>query len=774
MRRLILAAALTLPFAAWAETVPTYQAPPGLTAGSSATGATPTTGSSTAMPATPAQPAAKPATPAAPAGAGSGAAKVKQTTQQKVVTSVIQEEPIADNPAIEARLPGLKSQPSLADIGDKLDYVVISGVPAATQAGGTKRVGIEWTIVTRTDTGQTITLPTPLSSALRVKGDTLPAKSKVTARGDADELYKTIRLLFENSGPGLQTAAATGGAAKNDAKGGSTPTTNGQQSSQGDVSTKQLKQTEMEDDEEKDSYTEYGSTTESCKIRIDLGQMAAVQQEAPTETTDGKTEVGACSDGSTRYPILKTQIGCDDVLGESEAQGQSRLYYVGSDGKPIEVEACAPDAELVYPIVEEAGTCTTYVDASAGRVFDQAERVYRNNKSVRIVVEACRPTGEGYPIAQTAEGCELKDDFTKAVTTRQIRDYYEKGGVQYFVSACHDSEESYPHQEEACQVEVDLENRVAYEASRIFIDTPTGKQYRSLCSPKGNGIGLVATTGGCELIHYDYPSAMQSRGAERLYYNTSDGQTIFVTNCQENTTVYPWQFERTGYQHNDEAKTSTELLKASITLASQTVEVAAAAVWSNSALIPYTLDSVQDVPNAQAKTYMGCDAYAPTTKTETYKRADATTYTLGVGPGTPSGPVDECTRTTETQTLASHSCRGGGPNCAAQFTSPAGMMKIGAFQKSESGSHCAAERNTTSGTAWSQRQTRTVTQYPAGAGGGTTTTAWALDSYVQAGSWTYTYTTEESVRYGSTCGQDDKACTKTEQCSGYDSNAMPW
>jgi hypothetical protein len=742
MRKILVLAALLSVASlstATAQNAPTYQPPSGIITTPSSTGAVPATGSVTPNAPTPTTPSAvdaatnKPAATPATQTAPTGTASIPDQKVQKVVTQIIDETSVAGDgsapPSIAARLPGLKTQPKLADIGDKLDYVQIVGTSSATTMSNGKRVGIQWTTVTRTDTGQTVTVQSPLASTVRLKGDVLPAKTKVTARGDADELYTAIRSLFDNQ-PTLQTANASNGSAK---KSDAAPSATSPASTSGDVQAKPLANTSTKssDSNSTQSLPVYDTTTNGCAIRVDLGQMQAIQQEATTTTVDGKTTQGACEDGGTRYTIVKTGLGCDDVVGDKQAQGQTKLYYVGSDGKPVTVQECQLDPDLIYPFVDEADTCLPFIDFNGGKVLDQVETVYRNNKNTRIVVAGCHPTGDGYAIQKTTDGCSLRDDFSKQQTIQQERLFYTKGGVQSFISSCQDSTTIYVQRQEACPNIVDQTAMKVFKATRIYIDGPSGKSYRSECAPADGGTDLQATTAGCESVHYDYPSADQSRGASRLYYMDA-GAPVYLTQCQENTTVYKWTFVRTAWQNDDTALTSTELLAAHITLPAGDTEVSPAKVRPESAIQPYVSQGTQDVANGQAKTYQGCNAYTPTTRSQVYQRADSTTYTIAIGPGDAQGPVDECTRTVESQDIFHHACLSSTSDCGSPISQFVSFASTNGFTVSYNAHICtdgAIPPNNSSGTNWNAHQTRTTTKLPAGAGGTTTTGPWVTTGY---------------------------------------------
>lgn len=723
LRATLAALALLVPLAAHAQTAPTYVAPQGATPATSE--ATPPAGLPAVTQATPST-SSKAPTPSQPATRGTSTAGTgAKKSQQKVSTQLIANTPLqGDTTSVNARLPGLTTQPKLADIGDKLNQVVITGTPTVSNG----RVSIDWTTVGRSDTGQIVTLPAPLASGLRTNAQALPAKTKIIAKGNADELYEAIRTLFSQQPASAGLANANGSASKSGSA--STPTASGQQNTSGDVKALQSKAAESSTSDDEETTVSVETTTEGCELRIDLSQGYVIQQESTITIVNGEQDRGPCEDGATRYPIKKTGLGCTDEVRDTEAQGMTRIYYINGQGEEMHVQDCNLDNELIYPIVDENGSCPMFTDADARRVFDQAERVYRNNMNVRIVVADCAPTGDGYALETTAEGCSFRDDFTAGQSIQQIRDFYVKNGTMFYTGACYDADQTYAHQYEECSMEVDIPAGMAYTARRVYIDGPTGKQYRSECAPYGSGSAILATTDGCQSIHYDYPASESSRGAERLYY-MAGGMRQYVTQCQESTAVYNWSYETTGYQNNDEARTSTEILAANITLPDVgVVQVSAPTVREASAIIPYVYEATQTLPNGEPKTYIGCNAYIPTDEMHVYRRADSTTYTYKVGPGTPSGPVDECTRLEETEIKFSHACTGTVATCDPKLAGPLG--------NTYSGNESCGIASKTTGKNWNVQNKRVVTTYPAGAGGGTTTSDWAFYSYLYHSDWSNT------------------------------------
>jgi hypothetical protein len=726
--------ALLVPLGAYAQTAPTYVAPTYVAPTGTTPATDPTTPVTLGTPGSfgttaPTDSKAAPkagtlATNPSPSRGTSAATTADKKSQQKITTSLIEPTSLQDPATINARLPGLTTQPKLADIGDKLNQVMISGTPTVKNG----RVTIDWTTVSRSDTGQTVNLPAPLASALRTKAQSLPAKTKIAAKGDADELYEAIRTLFaaQPASAGLTNAA---GKSSGQQGGGSTPTAGGQQTTNGDVKALASKATDTSSSSNEETSVSVDTTTEGCSIRIDIPQGVVIQQEAVITTVNGKVERGACEDGSLRWPIRKTGLGCTDQIRDTEAQGLTRQYYINDKGEELPVQECALDNELIYPIVEEIGSCPMYTDESTRRVFDQAERVYRNNMNVRSIVTDCAPTGDGYALETTPEGCQFRDDFTAGSSVQQIRDFYVKNGTMFYTGSCYDGQQTYAHQFEECSVAIDVPGGMVYNAHRIFINGPSGKAYRSECTPYGAGSAITATTDGCQSVHYDYPPLQQSRGSERLYYMAGATRT-YLTQCQESTAVYNWDLVVAGYQHNDEAKTSTEILAANINIPGVgVVQVSAPAVRDVSAIIPYMFEETKDIANGEPKTYASCNAYVPTDKVQVYRRADQTTYTVKVGAGAPQGPVDECTRSDESRTTFSHACAGTSPDCNPKLAGPKGNTTSG-------DPSCASGAvSPSTGFNWSKVETRTTTTMPAGAGGESIVGNWALKNYLQLSMW---------------------------------------
>ena len=112
-RAALMLVALIWPIGSFAQTAPTYVAPVGTTPSTSQT-------SPTKADATPPSAPAKAATPTQPTTRGTSTATTTNKAQQKVSTQLIEPTSLTgDASAINARLPGLKTQPKLADIGDK-------------------------------------------------------------------------------------------------------------------------------------------------------------------------------------------------------------------------------------------------------------------------------------------------------------------------------------------------------------------------------------------------------------------------------------------------------------------------------------------------------------------------------------------------------------------------------------------------------------------------------------------------------------------------------
>ena len=100
------------------------------------------------------------------------------------------------------------------------------------------------------------------------------------------------------------------------------------------------------------------------------------------------------------------------------------------------------------------------------------------------------------------------------------------------------------------------------------------------------------------------------------------------------------------------------------------VDVSPAQAREGAAQIPYTFARTTTVPKADQKYWEGCNAYTPTEVTDYYKRPDGTEAAFVKGPGTPVGPVDECTRITETRTIYVHTNGSGAPQVMEGLRGP--------------------------------------------------------------------------------------------------------
>lgn len=571
-------------------------------------------------------------------------------------------------------------------------------------------------------------LDKPLLSSFVLRSTSVPSGTDVKATGDLDGLVAAAKRLFDvpveearkaendKKEPKQRTAPVGGGGSSNDMAAQYQP-----------LPPPPAKA------EAPELPTATGITTEGCTPRVDEAQGVVIVQSRVATSTGGVVTVqGACSDSEVRYMIQKSYASCSDRLDVAarKAYAQLRKYWTDDQGRTSFLGDCVDDPETTFDLTEDVAACANEVDMRAMMAFERAELVYTDRQNQRVMVEACRRTGAaGLAVARTAAGCTFRHDFRGHVSYQQRKFVYTNaGGSVVTVAECSDdTAEAYAHSD-VRNVCADLVNQGAAKAfpqRRWQIVPPAGPLWISECEPVADeSTSLVATVEGCESVFYHNLSAGQSFGANRHYYSWDGGATrTYVNNCQQSTVSFQHQSEIQGYEYHDPEKYG--LAKAAIYIMPPIgrVDVSAAQVREGAAQIPYTFARTTTIPKADQKYWEACNAYTPTEITDYYKRPDATEAAYVKGPGASVGPVDECTRVTETRTVYVYTVGSGSPQrftlwvnqvspTSWPLTGP-GTAAIGPQYNSCTG---GSSRTPSSATFqhYSQNQSRVKTTYPNG------------------------------------------------------------
>lgn len=575
------------------------------------------------------------------------------TERQDVPSTIANEQPLTYNEPreITARLVTPPDDERLE--GLNLSDVRLRGRASPQFTTDQRYLDIEWTEVYRVSNEVDARLPRPLASTISTETEEVPSGSRFSARGDQDSLVVGIQRLFEEQiepEPEAEEEPEEQRSAANNA-----PTAGGTAPTNDIAAGYEPMQFEPGEDEPDPIF---GTTLEGCAPRIDMAQMAAIEQSRPTR--DGIPE-GECTDTLTRFPIEKSYSGCDDIvnLPDMNAQPSFRHYYSDNGGRTVYIDSeCQPDPDLIFGLREDTDACPVFPNHDLGAAQQQAQLVYTSRTNQREVVRDCAPTDVSWPIQTTTENCNLRHDYQGGVSYLRDRSFYvDDNEVEVTIRSCADTVTTYDHVkiDGVCDYIVNLEDNVAIPQHRLQITTPDGNFFISECTPDDSlGTPVLATVDGCDTQFFHYENQGQSYGAERYYHMNNAGERVYVTSCQQSATTYLHQVEITGYRYNDPQAYANPITALYINTPTGRVDVSGPTVRSGAAEIPYTFNRTDHQARPTEVYYEGCNAFTPTTAIEVYDRPDGTEAFYVVGDGPQVGPTDECTRTTETRNTFTH------------------------------------------------------------------------------------------------------------------------
>ena len=579
-----------------------------------------------------------------------------------------------------------------------------------------------------------VPLDKPLTSSFVARATAVPPGTAVKATGDIEGLVSAARKLFDV--PAEETRKAENDKQKK-------PQTNavGGGGSSNDVAQAYQPMAPLPAKAETPELpTVTGFTKDGCVPRVDEAQGVVIVQSRTTTSQGGViTSEGACTDSEVRYLIQNSYASCTDRVDVPalKAFAQYRKYYTDDQGRTSFLNDCVDDPNNEFALTEEVASCTYDVDLDAMLAYQRAELVYVNRQNQRVLVEACRRTAAaGLPVSKTAAGCAFRHDFAEHISYQQKKFVYTNASnAVTTVAECSDDEtETYTHVDvrNVCANLVDQTGMKAFPQRRWQIVPPAGALWISECEPATDeGTDIVATVNGCESIYYHYLASGQSFGANRHYYSFDGGASrTYINSCQQSTTAYPHKSEVQGYEYHDPEKYGFAKTAIYIDAMIGRVDVSAAQVREGAPQLAYIFVRQTMAAQPDKKYWEGCNAYTPTALTDIYKRPDNTEVGYAIGPGTPTGPVDECSRVTQNQTIYTQTkvnYNQWAPNTQVCGSS---CVSVGFATTMNLGSNWASFTSCAIGAGWSasfshmlQPQNRIATTYPNG--GGTTYSAWA-------------------------------------------------
>lgn len=516
-------------------------------------------------------------------------------------------------------------------------------------------------------------LSSPLKSSFVAKQKALPAGTTVSATGDVEAMLSAARKLFDVRDEKKEADKAE---KKDQPKAPAQAAGGGKQN---EVAAQGYQPLPLQPKEAEAAAlpVAFGITTDGCTPRVDEAQGVVIVQSRQTKSEGGAvTPTGACSDSETRYPIQKSYSVCQDQveLAELKAYPQFRKYFVGESGETSYLGECEKDTAGFYAITEDAKACTYQVNLEQMQARERAELVYTNKNNTRVVVRGCEATAKAaLPIIESEGGCSLRHDFQAKVSYQQKKKTFtDHEGVLRVVSDCADVGQAMAHEDVrgVCADLVDNQAGKAYPQRRWRITPPSGPLFITECTPvAGEATGLAATVEGCESVFFHNMAAGQSFGANRWFYQFTNGVKTFVTGCQQSEQTFVHQTEVQGYENHDEGKFAYPKTAIFINAPVGRVDVSPAQVRSAAPQLAYSFKEQKTVPQPDQASYDGCNKYVPSLLSDVYKRPDGSEAIYPVGSGPSAGPTDVCISTvidSRTLTTGSYAYNGGpGANCDA-------------------------------------------------------------------------------------------------------------
>src|SRR5260221_4229331 len=436
----------------------------------------------------------------------------------------------------------------------------------------------------------------------------------------------------------------------------------------------------------------------------------------------GRVDVGQCTPDPNRLYVIKDDFtSCPDKvdLPNLVAYAQFTTYYLDVAGVKHPVnQQCQPQADA-FKINTDITVCPYAVDMSQHTAQEQGQLYYLDRLSARIMVRDCAATTTpAVTVTSNTAACALRADYTALVAIQQEAWQYvdAKGSVQN-VTSCTDSTITYPITPVygACPDLVLSDRSAAFKQVRMQVTTLKGPQYLTDCEPSqtpGDEAIASTTVTGCETTFFTYVSQAQSFGSWRYFYQFTGSAPVYLTSCLQSTTAYPIQSEIQGYAYNDPQKTAQPKTALYIMPPGGRVDVSAAQVRDGAASVAYTFLRTTNNGRVGAIYWVGCEAYQPTDQTDTYARPDATPVSYVIGAGPTADMDDQCTRTTQYQTIYAYSIGGGSAGFVYGPNQPNGeAIYAGAYGYDGPMTSCASRqpRGSMTVTNYHQQQARTVT-----------------------------------------------------------------
>lgn len=243
--------------------------------------------------------------------------------------------------------------------------------------------------------------------------------------------------------------------------------------------------------------------TELCDPRIDLDQLAAIEQERTI--VDGVE--GECTDTLTRYPL------------------QQRF-----------------------------SACPVQVDLANLQAFQGFEYFYETETSGVIVATSCQAdTTNPIPITETSNGCGIVHDFDAGLSVQQTQFVFNNNGVQEIAQSCQDSASTFNHQVTTNGCNPVITATDVTFAERVIISVNGVEQEIASCAPNlatTQSIQSEECLGGQRYTH-DFVAG-QSQLNETFFYFDENNNRVDLSTCQPGTTTFNHLLDQTNCTPNND------------------------------------------------------------------------------------------------------------------------------------------------------------------------------------------------------------------------------
>ena len=494
--------------------------------------------------------------------------------------------------------------------------------------------------------------PLKFTSQFDLDGEELSKEANLRVAGDRKELIAALRKLDKKDKPQEEPQQQQQPQqARQSGRSGGVSSNAGQNQQAKNYQTPKRQAAQKDDPKES-----YRTTTEGCKVRVDLATEQAHQQSRVEKFVDGALqEAGKCADSGTAFPLNKNTQSCKPKIELTKRRVTSRFewFYVDAQAKYQKASDCKSDKDKVFKIVEKDNSCPIDINLATKKATPQSKLIYVGINNTEEQVRDCAPSAAkpAVDMVQSTQSCKLTHDTSKGVTRELGVWTYKLDGVIYQATPCMDTGRTFTHKkvykkgtQDICTPLVDLKKGTVALQSRTEITVDGVARYINECTPdKGAALKVKSTTDGCTdpaLFRHNI-GAGQSLGMRRYYYENPD--RVYVTQCQSALDlVYPHKQTVVGWQNNDSDLTAQPLTKVTISIDGIDYEIVRSAVLAGAKKTPYTLARTEtQIINTD---YQGCSAIHHRAKVEIYTRPDQTEYSQRVGTAKAGAPVNACSK----------------------------------------------------------------------------------------------------------------------------------